>query len=114
MVWCSHAVRSRDPGDALMVKGSAANLDEVETTADKEKGPRPSGDRSMSVSEPRPSPAASVRPGNILVWGIIVFLGLVFAGLTWYQILSRDRNQDDAEKLRALAPASARQAPPRP
>src|SRR5882724_9581634 len=89
-----------------------ANLDEVETTADKEKGPSPSGDRSMSVSEPRPTTAAPARPGNILVWGIIVVLGLVFAGLTMVQVLSRDRNQEDVEKLRELAHASAKPTPP--
>jgi outer membrane protein assembly factor BamB len=68
----------------------------------------------MSVSEPRPHEAAPSRRGNALVWGIIVALGLSFAGLAAYRIIARDLNVVNQEKLQELIDARAKPEPPRP
>ena len=58
----------------------------------------------MSVSEPRP--AAPGRVGNILVWSLIVVLSLLFAALTVYQVLGRDRSVVNEARVKELAKAS--------
>jgi outer membrane protein assembly factor BamB len=63
----------------------------------------------MSVSEPRPP---TVRPAaawsNVLVWALILLLGLLFAGLTAYRVLSRNFNEQDPEKLREFSAGAPR------
>ncbi len=55
-------------------------------------------------------PASEPRPRSAFVWAAIVFLALIFAGLTLYQILGRDRSEMSAERVRELTSAVPRPA----
>jgi outer membrane protein assembly factor BamB len=57
----------------------------------------------MSVSEPRP--AKSARLSNLAIWGLIVVLGLLFAALTVYQVLGRNRSAVNQDLLKELTDA---------
>src|SRR6516162_4100761 len=59
----------------------------------------------MALSEPRPGIARRVE--NIAVWSLIVVLGVLFAALTVYQVLGRDRSVVNDERLKELAGAKS-------
>ena len=62
----------------------------------------------MAVSELRPQTVVRSRRGDYLIWGVIIVLGLLFAGLTAYRIRARDLDEASADKLRELSAAAAK------